>query len=161
MDAALASESIYSWLCFSTCLSSTLQTCGRHWTSLLAYVRHPRNDAPTFFQRRPLITLLCHHRLHDELHAHTWTECPCCWSKKIQLLLRSYIKCEPRFSSHECFRCLHQQTLLSHTFLLESPDHFKIIPCTHRLITFVPLVGHCCALLSSSCTKHFVHKSTA
>ena len=62
-------------LCFSRNRSATPQTDGRHWTSLLAHVRHPRNDASTFFQRRPLISLLRHHRLHDELHAHTWTEC--------------------------------------------------------------------------------------
>ena len=50
---------------------------------------------------------------------------PCCWSKKIQLLLHTYINCEPRFSSYECSRCLYQQLHRSRTFLLESSDHFN------------------------------------
>ena len=43
--------------------------------NLAPHTCSPPNDASIFFQRRPLISLLRHHRLHDELHAHTWTEC--------------------------------------------------------------------------------------
>ena len=121
--------------------------------NLAPHTCSPPNDAPIFFRRRPLINLLRHHRLHDELHAHTWTEC--------SVLLEQENPAPPAL--------LHQMRaafLLTRVLPLSSPTNAsltlscwkalitsKIIPCTHRLITFVPLVCHCCALLSSSCKK--------